>query len=150
MGYILVYNSYSFSRILRNIIPKQVKIITDGHKSQTDHKSSTSSEEDEEDGSVQAPFFYGIVFGFKQGRDTSESSSNIAMKSSVDRKIRYRFFFSLFFSFSISAISLAVVYESGGSVCVCVCARVCKRQINFTVKKKDFLFLFLYLSLALD
>lgn len=61
MGYNFGYNSYSLSGILRNIIPKQVKIITDGHKSQTDHKSSTSSDGEMGGGDVyRHPFSIGL------------------------------------------------------------------------------------------
>lgn len=53
-------------------------------------------------------------------------SSNIAMKSSVDRKIRYRFFSLLF---NICNLTCCCLWKWW--LCVCVC----KRQINFTVKK---------------
>lgn len=56
------------------------------------------------------------------------SSSNIAMKLSVDRKICYRFFFSVAFFFQYLQSHLPVVYGCG--------SYVCKRQINFVVKKK--------------
>lgn len=84
-------------------------------------------------------FFHGAFLAPKRGRsrDRTEQSNNIAMKSSVDRKIRYRFFFSLSLSLPFQYLQSYLLLFMKVVVVVCVFAS----DKSIQLKKKDFFYL---------